>query len=114
MDGDFPVMESGATWTPLNNVRNSLIPGGWWLVAGCAVPAAPVEPGRGLDTGTIPPTYWGMVGANTGDHGTDTAPVLSKHLPSHVPMLCPYCALYLTVWAALLIISYLYSVQLET
>ena len=34
MDGDFPVMESGATWTPLNNVRNSLIPGGWWLVAG--------------------------------------------------------------------------------
>ena len=77
MDGDFPVMESGATWTPLNNVRNSLIPGGWWLVAGCAVPAAPVEPGRGLDTGTIPPTYWGMVGANTGDHGTDTAPVLS-------------------------------------
>ena len=77
MDGDFPVMESGATWTPLNNVRNSLIPGGWWLVAGCAVPAAPVEPGRGLDTGTIPPTYWGMVGVNTGDYGTDTAPVLS-------------------------------------
>ena len=54
---------------------------GWWLVAGCAaadlVPAAPVEPGRGLDTGTIPPTYWGMVGVNTGDYGTDTAPVLS-------------------------------------
>ena len=58
-----------------------LVAGGWWLVAGCAaadlVPAAPVEPGRGLDTGTIPPTYWGMVGANTGDHGADTAPVLS-------------------------------------
>ena len=27
-------MDTGATWTPLNNVRNSLIPGGWWLVAG--------------------------------------------------------------------------------
>ena len=28
-------MDTGATWTPLNNVRNSLVPGGWWLVAGC-------------------------------------------------------------------------------
>ena len=68
-------MDTGATWTPLNNVRNSLVPGGWWLVAGCA--AADLVPAAPVDTGTIPPTYWGMVGANTGDYGTDTAPVLS-------------------------------------
>ena len=64
-----------------NSELSSPAAGGWWLVAGCAaadlVPAAPVEPGRGLDTGTISPTYWGMVGVNTGDYGTDTAPVLS-------------------------------------
>ena len=60
----------------VNNVRNSLVPG--WLAALLpTLPVAPVEPGRGLDTGTIPPTYWGMVGVNTGDYGTDTAPVLS-------------------------------------
>jgi hypothetical protein len=44
-------------------------------VAGCA--AADLVPAAPVDTGTIPPTYWGMVGANTGDYGTDTAPVLS-------------------------------------
>ena len=52
-----------------NSELSSPAAGGWWLVAGCAaadlVPAAPVEPGCGLDTGTIPPTptYWGLVGA---------------------------------------------------
>ena len=52
-----------------------LVAGGWLLVAGCA--AADLVPAAPVDTGTIPPTYWGMVGANTGDYGTDTAPVLS-------------------------------------
>ena len=80
---------SNGEWSNLDTIEQCeklsyprrLVAGGWLLVAGCAaadlVPAAPVEPGRGLDTGTIPPTYWGMVGANTGDCGTDTAPVLS-------------------------------------
>ena len=52
-----------------------LVAGGWLLVAGCA--AADLVPAAPVDTGTIPPTYWGTVGANTGDYGTDTAPVLS-------------------------------------
>ena len=63
--------------TPRPPSADCLVAGGWWLAAADLVPAAPVEPGCGLDTGTIPPTYWGMVGANTGDYGTDTAPVLS-------------------------------------
>ena len=122
MDGGFPVMESGkctstvrwmdtgATWTPLNNVRNSLVSGGWWLVAGCA--AADLVPAAPVDTGTIPPIH-------TGEWWGPTLETMGQtlHLSCHSTfhhMLRPYCALYLTVWAALLIISYLYSVQLET
>ena len=79
MDGDFPVMESGATWTPLNNVRNSLIPGGWWLVAGgwlrCAGGASGAWPRPGHRN--HPSYILGNGGVNTGDYGADTAPVLS-------------------------------------
>jgi hypothetical protein len=73
-------MDTGATWTPLNNVRNSLVPGGWWLVAGCWWLAALLPTlcrRRQWTQEPSLPSILGNGGGQPGDYGTDTAPVLS-------------------------------------
>ena len=98
----------------LEQLRNSLVPGGWWLVAGCWWLAALLPTLCRRRQWTQEPSL-----PHTGEWWGPTLETMGQtlHLSCHSTfhhMLRPYCALYLTVWAALLIISYLYSVQLET
>ena len=106
MDGYWSNLDTIEQCEKLSCPRR-LVAGCWWLAA--LLPTL-CRRRQWTQEPSLPHTgeWWGPTLETMGQ---------TLHLSCHSTfhhMLRPYCALYLTVWAALLIISYLYSVQLET